>query len=197
MATFSYTSNTPKISTVTLSNQILLDMGYTQTQIDLVASIDIKFATPDTEIYHLDIDNRCYSSSPKHLVFLSTLGSLESYTFIKRSKEDVSIKGEEIEQQFGYFDESSNFTFALGGVTDYVKLIENKQTLQSDWIDESEYLWLCQELLTSPLVYLYQDGNLLPVKVTESGYDVKTNYNDTVFNLTVKIHVDNDTSTVV
>lgn len=190
-----------EVTTFIFDNTILLAIGLTQSEIDSVSYFTIKLYSSslgaDSEILTVYIDDRDYSTSAKHLVFLSSLGGLESYPFIKRSKTTARIKGHEFEQSFGGFDDTGAYNYLDGGVTDYVKEIENGLEVQTDWLSETEQNWLVSELTTSPLVYLYDNGNLIKVKVKESGYEYKTSENDMVFSEKFKITVSNDTSTVV
>ena len=197
-STFSASAN---ISILNITSSTLVtDFGFNPLNVAAATYISLQWFNnvgTTSETYVLFIDDRCYSSTSKHLVFLSSIGSLEPYTFIKRSVETANIKGSGFENQFGYFDGSGDYVYALGGVTDYVKEIENRIDVQTDWISQDEYQWLVQELLTSSLVYLYDNGNLIKVRVTTGSYELKTSENDMVFNLKVSIHIDNDNSTVV
>lgn len=203
-AVFGYTSvvaATTEVSTYYLDEALLLVLGASQSEIDSTSYITLKVQTAAaaavSEILTVYIDNRDYSGSAKHLVFLSTIGSLEHFTFIKRSKVKARVKGHEFEQSFGGFEDDGTYSYLLGGVTDFVKEIENTIDVSTDWLSESEQQWLVSELITSPLVYLYDNGSLIRVKVKESGYEYKTEENDMVFQEKITIHTYNDTSTVI
>lgn len=198
---------TPSAKTeVSISNinetVLLSDYGFGQADIDNTTYLTIKWYDTagilgDGELLTLWIDDRCLASTSKHIIFMNTLGGLEPYTFIKRSTEEAKIKSNSIEKNFGYFDDSSDWNYQLGGNVDFVKTIENTFTLQTDYINEDEYNWLVKELLSSPVVYLEEDGNLIPVKVTESRYKYKTSENDIIFKLSVNFERETDASTVV
>lgn len=188
------------VSLVNINTTVLInDYLFSQANIDASNNIEIEWdsGVAQSETLTLWLDDRCYSSSYKHLVFMNTLGAFENYTFIKRTVEKTKIKGIGFEQQFGYYDAAGAYVYNLGGVTDYVKQLEDTIGVQSDWVSESEYAFLCQELLTSPVVYLQSGSDLIKVKVQSRGYKLKTSENDMVFNLKVEIFTERDISTVV
>ena len=197
----------PSVATLTevsefiINNDILLAIGMTQIEIDSISYFTMQMQTTagatQSELYTVYIDDRDYSTSAKQLVFMSSIGNLESYTFIKRSKTTSNIKGNEFEQSFGGFDDSGNYNYTDGGLIDYVKEIQNGIEVQTDWLSEAEQNWLVKELTASSLVYLYDNGNLIKVKITNTGYEYKTSENDMVFSEKFKIRISNDTSTVV
>lgn len=189
-----------EITIVNITNAILLaSYGFSQANIDATGYIDIYWYDGIKESEHLRmyIDNRCVDATAKTLIFLSTIGSLETYRFTKRTSESARIRGESYEGQFGYFDDLGNWDYTLGGNIDYLKTIENSETLQTDWLPEDEYNWLVKELLTSPLVYLVESGTIFPVRITNSKYDVKRGINDLIFNLKVDIDREKDYSTII
>jgi hypothetical protein len=183
------------------STTLVTDWGFTSGNVTATTYMDIYWSSTglgsDSEKLRLTIDDRCYSTSARHLVFMASNGFLEPYTFIKRSKEKTKIKSFGYEQQYGYFDNAGTYSFSEGGVGDYVKQLENSLSVQSDWVAEDEYNFLTKELLTSPMVFLQQDGELIRVKVTARSFEEKTNENEMVFNLKVDLHTTNDLSTLL
>jgi hypothetical protein len=189
------------LTTYYFDNAILLGIGMSQQEIDDTSYFTIHVQTAAaaivSEVLTIWIDDRDYSNTYKHLVFMSSIGGLEPFTFIKRSRTKLKVKGEPFQETFGRLDDSGVFGYTLGGSTDYVKKIENKLEVQTDWLNEDEQHWLINELLTSPLVFLFEDDNLIPVRITDTGGEEKTSENDMVFLEKFMIHKNNDTSTVV
>lgn len=192
-----------EVSISNINETVLLsDYGFGQADIDSTSYLTIKWydnfgLLGDGELLTLWIDDRCLASTSKHILFMNTLGGLEPYTFTKRSKEEAKITSKGIEKNFGYFDDSSNWDFSLGGNVDFLKVIDNSLILQTDYIPEDEYNWLVKELFSSPVVYLYEDGGLTPIKVTNSKYQFKTSENDMIFKLTANFERERDASTNV
>jgi len=189
-----------RISITNITNSVLLtDFGFTQVQIDQAAYIETWWydGASFSERYRVYIDDRCASTSAQDVLFLSSLGSLEHIKYIKRAKESGKIKGKGFEQQFGQFDDSLDWVYSLGGVTDYIKIVENMIEVQTDFISEDEYRWLAKESLTAPLVYLMIGATYYRVRIKASKYKFKTSENDMVFNLSTMIQIDTDSSTVI
>lgn len=191
----------PKVTISNINNTTLVsDWGFLTSEIAQASYLEIAWrigGSNFSEWLRLYIDDRCYSTSAQHLLFMSPLGSLEPYTFIKRSTEKVKIKGEGYESQFGQFDAGGTWVYGLGGVTDFVKQLEESIEVQTDWLSEDEYTWLTKTMLASPLVYLQNGSDLIKVRVEAKSYTTKTSENDMVFNLKVDILTGYDQSSFV
>ena len=144
------------------------------------------------------VDDRCISSNPTMIHFLSKIGSIESYLFINRTKTMVGIKSNSYEQQVGYFDDSGNWINRSGGLSDYSKESTTSIEVQTNFISEDEYNWLVDNLLTSPLIYIEELGSTpYRCRVKESSYEHKLNNYEMVFNLKAKLELTKETSTIV
>jgi hypothetical protein len=189
-----------EVSILNLNNTVLVnDYGLTQNNIDSASYLlfYLNDGADSSEELTLYIEDRCLASTSKHIIFMNTLGGLESYTFTKRSTESAKIKSYSIEKQFGYFDDSSDWDYSLGNNVDFKKTIDNELSLQTDYIAEDEYNWLVKELLSSPVIYLQEDGGLTPIKITDSKYTFKTSENDMIFKLKANFEREKDESTLV
>ena len=144
------------------------------------------------------VDDRCISSNPTMIHFLSKIGSIESYLFINRTKTMVGIKSNSYEQQVGYFDDSGNWINRSGGLSDYSKESTTSIEVQTNFISEDEYNWLVDNLLKSPLIYIEELGSTpYRCRVKESSYEHKLNNYEMVFNLKAKLELTKETSTIV
>lgn len=189
-----------EVTTVNITNaDLLATYGFSQANINLADYIEIWWYDGVNESEHLQlwIDNRCESTSAKQVLFLSKIGAIESYRFINRSQENARVRGTEFQGQFGYLDDGGTYDYQLGGLTDFVKTAERGYTMTSDWMNEDEYLWLVENLIESPLVYINEGGTLIKAKVGTSQWKQLTNENEMTLNLQVEFKFDNDTSTVV
>ena len=188
------------ITTFNINETTLLGVGFPRSRVDSAARIDVKLfdnVGNYASTYVVYVDDRCISSKPYQLHFLSRIGSLESYFFIKKTNYNTSIKSSEFEKQFGYFDSDGNWAYNVGGVGDYIKELEDGIEVQTDWLNDDEYQWLCENFLTSPLVYFEINGEIYRCKVSESSYKLKTNTYDMVYSLKAKLIIERNTTTVV
>ena len=67
-----------------------------------------------------------------------------------------------------------------------------KMKLTSDWVDVSTFNWLL-ELLESPEIYLYENGERITVQNIDGQWEEKRSDTDSVFNLEINLEfgVDN------
>lgn len=126
------------------------------------------------------------------LHFLNQYGGFDSALFTKVSRRNYKA------DRKGYG--RLNYVVGTDGIPQYYSdnnvAYENKSlyavqateklTLNSDWIDDEGYIWL-RELLLSPMVYLEENNQLIPVTITESDYEERKFINDDLTNLTLSL----------
>jgi hypothetical protein len=124
--------------------------------------------------------------------FMNQYGVFETKLFSKVSRKKYKIE----KKDFGKL----NYTVDSSGIVSYKNsnnvynesrsvysvLMEEKLTLNSDFITNEEYLWLA-ELIFSPMVYLQDGSNFYPVVISETDYEPKKVINDDLTNLTITL----------
>lgn len=68
----------------------------------------------------------------------------------------------------------------------YSSLFQEKLLLNTDFLNDAEYVWL-RELLISPMVYLEDELGTFPITITDTDYESKKVVNDDLTNLTMNI----------
>lgn len=143
-----------------------------------------------SERFRVYVDRECDKYGTQRLQFLSSIGSVESFSFTKANtnKRDVTRFGHE--KQFGEWDASDNFVYdtATGREVDHIAMSNGKMTISSDWMSQGVQNWLSRELYESPLVFLGTD--LKRVKVLNSSYNYKQEITDMLFQEVVEIGLD-------
>jgi hypothetical protein len=66
-------------------------------------------------------------------------------------------------------------------------------TANSDWITEAESIWL-KELLTSPIVFMEQAGQLIPISINESQHKFNKTVNEKLFNIQITFGFGNESA---
>ena len=152
--------------------------------------------TGSTEEYRINIDTACDYSTAKRIHFVNSLGGMDSFTFGLFSKEKTKITSFGFERQFGGFTGSGSFEYDLkeGTVIDYLKHSSKSIETSSDWLTESVQNWMSDELYMSPIVWIEEGFDLYRCKVSNSETDKKTQENDMLFQETVKIQLETETS---
>ena len=143
------------------------------------------------EIY-FNVDSEC-RYEVRRLEFLNALGGFDAFNFTK-----VSRRNEDIERKFYKQNEdnmsSGVITYSLSDKqkTQYYTKSKPKMKLISDWLDVNTYNWLL-ELIESPEIYLYENGQRIAVQNIEGNWEQKRSDTDKLFNLEINLEfsVDN------
>jgi hypothetical protein len=140
-----------------------------------------------SKVYRYNITEVCSKHTPVRLHFLNMLGAYDSFTFDLLNTFTSNIERKEYRQNLGGFV-GSTYTYDIKdrSATIFDTQIKTIQTLNSNWITDTEAGWL-EQLLTSPDVYMEVGTQLQAVNITDSSYTQKKTVNDQLFNLTVTI----------
>tara|TARA_R100000231_G_scaffold7090_2_gene10094 strand:+ start:2061 stop:3521 length:1461 start_codon:yes stop_codon:yes gene_type:complete len=134
------------------------------------------------------------------LAWRNRLGAWDYMNFRGRSKESVSIKSEEMSRVVGNWDSATSNTFNYNnwdrGRETLFTEAQRKLTINSDFLNEDEALWL-EELFTSVNVQILEDGGIVkPVIITDKLYTKKTSVNDKIkIQYTIKLEYANKVRT--
>lgn len=155
---------------------------------------------PGTFMYTVQIADLTYTFmvicepiyQPYMLHFLNQYGGFDSRIFSKVSRKTFDIT----RADFGKLP----YTVDGGGVVTYksnnnvynenrstysVQITEKLQ-LNSDMLNDGEYAWLA-DLILSPMIYIEDGGYLFPCVITDTSYEPKRVVNDDLTNLTINI----------
>lgn len=124
--------------------------------------------------------------------FQNRFGGFESKDFAKVSRRSVMVE----KNDFG----SAAYTINGAGQPQYFNTQnvyretrkvyagnwKEKLVLNSDFLTDSEYIWL-EELILSPIAYIEIDDYFYPMIITDSNYEARKSKNDDLTNLTLNI----------
>lgn len=142
----------------------------------------------------------CTKNNPVMIHFLNALGGMESFLFTGVNRVNTNIERNSINKlgltttltayeiyRNVQIDRSYNDIIAENKVN-YNNTMTHKMRLVSDYISETDFLWL-RQLLASPMVYAQIDNNvtLLPVTIETSDWAEKKRGADKIFNLEIDI----------
>jgi hypothetical protein len=150
-----------------------------------------------SEKFWFNIDTECRYET-RRIEFLNSLGGFDNFNFTK-----VSRRSEEIERKF-YKQNADNlitsgtsageisYSLADRQKVQYYTKSKPKMKLTSDWVDVPTFNWLL-EMLESPEIYLYENGERITVQNVEGNWEEKRTDTDKIFNLEVNLEfgVDN------
>ena len=148
----------------------------------------------------VQIQTNCTKNNPVMLHFLNAMGGFESFLFSGVNRVNTNIERQSINKlglittyTTSAFDIGVNinrvYNNTLGEVkTNYANTMTHKIKLVSDYVSETDFLWL-RELLASPQVYAQIDNNalMIPVTIETSDWAEKKRGADKIFNLEIDI----------
>lgn len=134
------------------------------------------------------VNNECTKNDTYRFHFLNKLGGFDSFTFIRGSKKNVSIKRTSYSRNPNRSSSSTVYGYSKSdrGSTQMDTMLKDNIKVLSDWINEDTSVWL-EELITSPEVYL-DDATygLVAVNILNSNYEIKQTAQDKLFNLEIE-----------
>jgi hypothetical protein len=137
-------------------------------------------------VFTIYIDDRCSKFNPVDVFFLNKYGAVESFRFNRLRRDNfASQKNTYRKNPYVLNGTSYKFDELAHSKSDYYNLMSQITTLNSDFITETEAIWL-KELINSPRVWMY-DTQLIPINIRTSEYEQKYHINDKVFNLTLQV----------
>lgn len=113
---------------------------------------------------------------PYTLHFMNQLGGFDSVEFRKLSRKTYDIEKKTYVQQPFRMDSGGLITYSNPSgvvnesVTTYSSQFTPKLKLSTDMLTDVDFAWL-KELVFSPLVYLQDAANLVPVSITATSYE--------------------------
>lgn len=148
----------------------------------------------------VDINFNCTKNNPVMIHFLNSLGGFESFLFSGVNRVNTNIERQSINKRglittltASGLDRGVSlnrvYNSTLGEVkTNYSNTMIHKIKLVSDYVSETDFLWL-RELLASPQVFAQIDNNaiMIPVTVETSDWAEKKRGADKMFNLEIDI----------
>ena len=139
------------------------------------------------------VDDRhqsCTRHNNVRLAWRNRLGAWDYMNFRGKSVENVDIKGSEMESVPGTWN-TATFTYENWdrGKRTLYKTATRKLSVNSDWLNEDEAVWL-EELFTSINVQIIgSDDKIYPVIITNKKYTKKTSLNNKI-KIQYKIELD-------
>jgi hypothetical protein len=187
---------TNTFSTVITGDQMFLripagpqNIGSTISSIGTTYSITLRDSTNQnvSETRYFIVRDYCSKYDSYRIHFLNKLGGFDSFTFNAVSKQSSTIDRQKYKKLWGAMS-GSNWIYSKSDIQEqtFSTIIKDKLIINSDWISEAESTWL-EELITSPVVYWDNDGTLIPLTITNSGYERKKTENEKMFNLVLEV----------
>jgi hypothetical protein len=148
----------------------------------------------------VNVNFNCTKNNPVMIHFLNSMGGFESFLFSGVNRVNTNIERQSINKlglittltSSGLDRDVSLDRVASGYLgevkTNYSNTMTHKIKLVSEYVSETDFLWL-RELLASPQVFAQIDNNVLmiPVTIETSDWAEKKRGADKIFNLEIDI----------
>lgn len=140
-----------------------------------------------SELFTYNIDQVCTKYTPVRLHWLNSLGGFDSFSFNLKSIEEVDIKRENYVKQPRVFD-GTNYAYTKDarGMVDYDIRKSKSLTINTDYLTDEQSAWML-ELVSSPVVYIEQNNELIAVTCNERKFKKQTSLNDKLMQYTFDI----------
>lgn len=149
---------------------------------------------------YISVNYNCTKNNPVMIHFLNSMGGFESFLFSGVNRVNTNIERNAINKlgltttlTASGLDRGVNISRVVNsiiaeGKVNYNNTMTHKMRLISDYVSETDFLWL-RELLASPLVYAQIDNNttMIPVTIETSDWAEKKQGADKIFNLEIDI----------
>ena len=169
-----------KVVRIPSGSQLSIPSGATYFDIQLKLS-----STVLSETYRVNIIDECSKYDTTDLFFLNSLGGFDSFRFNRVRRDTYEIQRKSFKSNPYTLGASYGYETSSFNTKNYDVNSMHKVKLFSNWITESQSLWL-KDLLESPVVYLY-DGTLVAIRIETATYETKKHVQDNAFMLELEI----------
>lgn len=157
--------------------------------------VEMKEDTGSMDFVRVHLD--CFPRSESYnLHFLNALGGYDTMLFPlvnrqSRTGEKKAYSSSEYvyNSSTSTMDRKNSYGILNGGSVNFWVEQTMSMKLISNWVNQTDYTWL-KELIYSPEVYLEVVSNtFIPVRITDSNWNEKKNFQDKTFNLELNIEL--------
>ena len=137
-----------------------------------------------TKTYRFDIAE-CSKYTPIQLAWVNALGAWDYYTFELAHTEKLNIQRETFRKPYGNWGAGASYTYSQyeSGDTIYKIEADKQYTVNSDWLNDSDFEWLQELLMSKEVQFVNENGDFTPVIITDTDYEFKQDVNNKLNNL--------------
>ncbi len=137
-----------------------------------------------TKTYRFDIAE-CSRYTPIQLAWVNALGAWDYYTFELAHTEKLNIQRETFRKPYGNWGAGASYTYSQyeSGDTIYKIEADKQYTVNSDWLNDLDFEWLQELLMSKEVQFVNENGDFTPVIITDTDYEFKQDVNNKLNNL--------------
>ena len=133
-----------------------------------------------SQMLHYSLDNDCNVDENFRFVWLNRLGGWDYFNFKLGGKQTINVERETYKKLL-----SRDYSVGDRGDTTYAQKSEEMWSVQSNWITEAESEWL-RGMIESREVYHMKNGDIYPIQIMDTSYQVKSAIRDQIFNVVIQ-----------
>ena len=130
--------------------------------------------------YIYNIEKECRYQT-KQIIFLNRYGAFDSITMFKKSSNTLSVNKDKFTNNYL---QNGSYDVTRHQIKDINIQATEKLTVNSGYINESENE-LYKDLMVSDIIYLFEDNNLVPLRISKNSLEIKNRVNDGLVNYTL------------
>lgn len=140
-----------------------------------------------SELFTFTLNHKCTEYQVFQLFFLNRLGRFDAFSFTQAHQKLNSYQKSNYKQYTGQMvnNQWTRYPWDTAN-TQFNTLNTVSMVLNSDWITEEQSAWL-EELVSSPVVYIWDGNTFLSVDIPETSYEEKYYNNSQLFNLQLTV----------
>jgi hypothetical protein len=133
-----------------------------------------------SEVRRYRIDNDCNVDENFRFVWLNSFGGWDYFNFKLGGKQTINVERQTYKKLL-----SRNYSIGDRGDTTYAQRGEEMWSVQSNWVTEYESQWLTG-MIESREVYHLKNGEIYPIQIMDTSYQVKSAIRDQIFNVIIQ-----------
>ena len=133
-----------------------------------------------SEVRRYRIDNDCNVDENFRFVWLNSFGGWDYFNFKLGGKQTINVERQTYKKLL-----SRNYSIGDRGDTTYAQRGEEMWSVQSNWVTEYESQWLTG-MIESREVYHVKGGEIYPIQIMDTSYQVKSAVRDQIFNVIIQ-----------
>jgi hypothetical protein len=144
------------------------------------STLELEMGEIVSEIRRYRLDPDCNVSENVRLVWLNSFGGWDYFNFKVGGKQSINVERQTYKKLL-----ARDYSIGDRGDTTYAQKAEETWSIQSNWITEAESEWLVN-LIQSREVYELKNGDIYPIQILDTSYQVKQSIRDMIFNLSIQ-----------
>jgi len=122
--------------------------------------------------------------------WVNSRGGWDYFNFIKKNEVTTSMERKQYKKLL--WNDVGTFNADQRQLTDRDTIVTKTMSIISDWVQENEYVYLQSLYHSNQVVMLTDDGQVVPINITDNSFTQKKERNGKLFNITLQFKYSQD-----